>query len=107
MTFGQQNTETETYSQRDYALERGINFMDMTPSVYRRDRTRSEIHAEQGSPERCRKRQANRKGKWCLHQGQMQDGCAVRADGIRCRTAAQFVLGLKDEVLREDLISDG
>lgn len=25
-------------------------FMDMTPSVYRRDRTRSESHAEQGKP---------------------------------------------------------
>lgn len=25
-------------------------FMDLTPSVYRRDRTRSEIHAEQGKP---------------------------------------------------------
>jgi len=25
-------------------------FMDMMPSVYRRDRTRSEIHAEQGKP---------------------------------------------------------
>ena len=28
MTFGEQNTEAEAHSQLDYALERGINFID-------------------------------------------------------------------------------
>jgi len=28
MTFGQQNTESDAHSQLDYALERGINFID-------------------------------------------------------------------------------
>ena len=33
MTFGEQNTEAEAHSQLDYALERGINFID-TAEVY-------------------------------------------------------------------------
>ena len=33
MTFGNQNTETEAHSQLDYALERGINFID-TAEMY-------------------------------------------------------------------------
>jgi aryl-alcohol dehydrogenase-like predicted oxidoreductase len=33
MTFGQQNTEAEAHSQLDYALERGINFID-TAELY-------------------------------------------------------------------------
>jgi aryl-alcohol dehydrogenase-like predicted oxidoreductase len=33
MTFGNQNTESEAYSQLDYALERGINFID-TAEMY-------------------------------------------------------------------------
>lgn len=33
MTFGEQNTETEGHSQLDYALERGINFID-TAEMY-------------------------------------------------------------------------
>ena len=33
MTFGQQNTEAEAHSQLDYALERGINFID-TAEMY-------------------------------------------------------------------------
>jgi aryl-alcohol dehydrogenase-like predicted oxidoreductase len=33
MTFGQQNTEPEAHSQLDYALERGINFID-TAEMY-------------------------------------------------------------------------
>ena len=33
MTFGEQNTETEAHSQLDYALERGINFID-TAEMY-------------------------------------------------------------------------
>jgi aryl-alcohol dehydrogenase-like predicted oxidoreductase len=28
MTFGEQNTEAEAHSQLDYALERGIHFID-------------------------------------------------------------------------------
>jgi aryl-alcohol dehydrogenase-like predicted oxidoreductase len=28
MTFGEQNTEQEAHAQIDYALERGINFID-------------------------------------------------------------------------------
>jgi aryl-alcohol dehydrogenase-like predicted oxidoreductase len=28
MTFGEQNTEADAHSQLDYALERGINFID-------------------------------------------------------------------------------
>ena len=28
MTFGEQNTEADGHSQLDYALERGINFID-------------------------------------------------------------------------------
>jgi aryl-alcohol dehydrogenase-like predicted oxidoreductase len=33
MTFGEQNTEAEAHSQLDYALERGINFID-TAEMY-------------------------------------------------------------------------
>ena len=33
MTFGQQNTEAEAHAQLDYALERGINFID-TAELY-------------------------------------------------------------------------
>ena len=33
MTFGEQNTEAEGHSQLDYALERGINFID-TAELY-------------------------------------------------------------------------
>lgn len=33
MTFGEQNTEAEAFSQLDYALERGINFID-TAEMY-------------------------------------------------------------------------
>ena len=33
MTFGEQNTETEAHSQLDYALERGVNFID-TAEMY-------------------------------------------------------------------------
>ncbi|EKO3455442.1 NADP(H)-dependent aldo-keto reductase [Vibrio fluvialis] len=33
MTFGEQNTQAETFSQLDYALERGINFID-TAEMY-------------------------------------------------------------------------
>lgn len=33
MTFGEQNTETEAHSQLDYAVERGINFID-TAEMY-------------------------------------------------------------------------
>ena len=33
MTFGEQNTEAEGHSQLDYALERGINFID-TAEMY-------------------------------------------------------------------------
>ena len=33
MTFGEQNTEADTHSQLDYALERSINFID-TAEMY-------------------------------------------------------------------------
>lgn len=33
MTFGNQNTENEAHSQLDYALERGVNFID-TAEMY-------------------------------------------------------------------------
>ena len=33
MTFGEQNTESDAHSQIDYALERGINFID-TAEMY-------------------------------------------------------------------------
>ena len=33
MTYGQQNTEAEGHAQMDYALERGINFLD-TAELY-------------------------------------------------------------------------
>ena len=33
MTFGNQNSETESHSQLDYAIERGINFID-TAEMY-------------------------------------------------------------------------
>ena len=33
MTFGEQNTENDAHSQLDYALERGINFID-TAEMY-------------------------------------------------------------------------
>ena len=33
MTFGNQNTETESHSQMDYAVERGVNFLD-TAEMY-------------------------------------------------------------------------
>jgi hypothetical protein len=33
MTFGEQNTEAEAHSQLDYALDRGINFID-TAEMY-------------------------------------------------------------------------
>ncbi len=33
MTFGEQNTQAEAFSQLDYALERGINFID-TAEMY-------------------------------------------------------------------------
>jgi aryl-alcohol dehydrogenase-like predicted oxidoreductase len=48
MTFGEQNTEAEAHSQLDYALERGINFIDtaeMYPVMPRAE--------TQGATERC------------------------------------------------------
>ena len=33
MTWGQQNTEAEGHAQLDYALERGVNFID-TAEIY-------------------------------------------------------------------------
>jgi aryl-alcohol dehydrogenase-like predicted oxidoreductase len=33
MTFGNQNTESEAHAQLDYAIERGINFID-TAEMY-------------------------------------------------------------------------
>jgi len=33
MTFGEQNTEAEAHQQLDYALERGVNFID-TAEMY-------------------------------------------------------------------------
>ena len=33
MTFGNQNTESEAHSQLDYAMEKGINFID-TAEMY-------------------------------------------------------------------------
>lgn len=33
MTFGEQNTETDAHNQLDYAVERGINFID-TAEMY-------------------------------------------------------------------------
>ena len=33
MTFGEQNTEAEAHAQLDYALERGINFVDTAEMV--------------------------------------------------------------------------
>jgi len=48
MTFGEQNTEAEAHSQLDYALERGINFIDtaeMYPVMPRAETTgRTESH---------------------------------------------------------------
>lgn len=48
MTFGEQNTETEAHSQLDYALERGINFLDtaeMYPAMPRAETVgRTESH---------------------------------------------------------------
>ncbi len=45
MTFGEQNTEAEGHSQLDYALERGINFID-TAELYpvHQSRRAFEIH---------------------------------------------------------------
>jgi aryl-alcohol dehydrogenase-like predicted oxidoreductase len=48
MTFGEQNTEAEAHSQLDYALERGVNFIDtaeMYPVMPRAE--------TQGATERC------------------------------------------------------
>ena len=35
MTFGEQNSEQDAFSQLDYALERGVNFID-TAEMYPR-----------------------------------------------------------------------
>jgi len=35
MTFGEQNTEPDAHSQLDYALERGINFIDTAEMGWR------------------------------------------------------------------------
>jgi aryl-alcohol dehydrogenase-like predicted oxidoreductase len=35
MTFGEQNTEAEAHSQLDYAVERGINFIDTAEMGWR------------------------------------------------------------------------
>lgn len=35
MTFGEQNSEAEAHSQLDYALERGINFIDTAEMEWR------------------------------------------------------------------------
>jgi aryl-alcohol dehydrogenase-like predicted oxidoreductase len=35
MTFGEQNTENDAHSQLDYALERGINFVDTAEMGWR------------------------------------------------------------------------
>lgn len=35
MTFGEQNTEEEAHSQLDYAVERGINFIDTAEMGWR------------------------------------------------------------------------
>jgi len=61
MTFGEQNTESEAHSQLDYALERGINFIDtaeMYPVMARAD--------TQGSTERFI-------GSWLKKAGRRSD----------------------------------
>jgi len=61
MTFGEQNTEAEAHSQLDYALERGINFIDtaeMYPVMARAD--------TQGSTERFI-------GSWLKKSGRRSD----------------------------------
>lgn len=61
MTFGEQNTESEAHSQLDYALERGINFIDtaeMYPVMARPD--------TQGSTERYI-------GSWLKKSGRRAD----------------------------------
>jgi len=35
MTFGEQNTESDAHAQLDYALERGINFIDTAEMGWR------------------------------------------------------------------------
>jgi aryl-alcohol dehydrogenase-like predicted oxidoreductase len=46
MTFGEQNTEAEAHSQLDYALERGINFID-TAEMYPVTRAETQGKTEQ------------------------------------------------------------
>ena len=61
MTFGEQNTEAEAHSQLDYAVERGINFIDtaeMYPVMARAE--------TQGSTERFI-------GSWLKKTGRRQD----------------------------------
>lgn len=61
MTFGEQNTEAEAHSQLDYALERGINFIDtaeMYPVMPRAE--------TQGATERCI-------GSWLKKSGRRGD----------------------------------
>ena len=61
MTFGEQNTEADAHSQLDYAIERGINFVDtaeMYPVMPRAE--------TQGATERCI-------GTWLKKSGKRKD----------------------------------
>ena len=61
MTFGEQNTEAEAHSQLDYALERGINFIDTAEMYPVMPRART-----QGATERCI-------GSWLRNSGRRGD----------------------------------
>lgn len=61
MTFGEQNTEAEAHSQLDYALERGINFIDTAEMYPVMPRART-----QGATERCI-------GSWLRKSGRRGD----------------------------------
>lgn len=61
MTFGEQNTEAEAHSQLDYALERGINFIDTAEMYPVMPRAQT-----QGATERCI-------GSWIKKSGRRSD----------------------------------
>lgn len=61
MTFGEQNTEAEAHSQLDYAVERGINFIDTAEMYPVMPRAQT-----QGATERCI-------GSWIKKSGRRSD----------------------------------
>lgn len=72
MTFGQQNTQAEGHAQLDYALARGVNFID-TAEMYPVPPRADTVHATETIV-----------GHWLAHQDRAKVVLATKATGASC-----------------------